>query len=173
MIEVIGDEEGSLIFYCYNMLFVFFQSHLRIFFSYPLHCWQKGYQNIFKLINFFLCFCWCMIWKIIIKKNFWVASIPHWWVLSLYMLVYSYLPSVLKALTSLLIDSLVTWLSDQMASKPSNWIDYLSYDYRLTDRWADYLPDCFPDSPPGQWAWFLLTRLHYGCNKLQCRHVNI
>ena len=53
MIEVIGDEEGSLIFYCYNMLFVFFQSHLRIFFSYPLHCWQKGYQKIFKLINFF------------------------------------------------------------------------------------------------------------------------
>ena len=69
MIEVIGDEEGSLIFYCYNMLFVFFQSYLRIFFSYPLHCWQKGYQNIFKLINFFLCFCWCMIWKIIIKKT--------------------------------------------------------------------------------------------------------
>ena len=123
MIEVIGDEEGSLICYSCDMLLVFFQESLANFFQAAQSLLAVRLPKHFQTYQFFLSFCWCMIWKIIIKKNFWVVNTLRWWVLSSYMLVYSFVPSVLNALTSLLIVSLVTWLSDQLAGKQSNWID--------------------------------------------------
>ena len=113
----------SLICCSYNILLVFFKVTCK-FFQAAHSLLAVRLPKHFQTNQFFLCFCWCMIWKgIIFKKNFWVANTLHWWVLSSYMLVYSFVSSVLNALTSLLIDSLVTWLSDQLAGKQSNWID--------------------------------------------------
>ena len=89
----------------------FFKVTCEFFSAIPFIVGRKGTKTFSNWSIFFLLLLMYDL-KNYNKKNFWVASTPHWWVLSLYMLVYSYLPSVLKALTSLLTDSLVTWLSD-------------------------------------------------------------
>ena len=69
MIEVIGDEEGSLICYSCDMLLVFFQESLANFFQAAQSLLAVRLAKHFQTYQFFLSFCWYMIWKIIIKKK--------------------------------------------------------------------------------------------------------
>ena len=55
MIEVIGDEEGSLICYSCDMLLVFFQESLAIFFQAAQSLLAVRLPKHFQTNQFFLC----------------------------------------------------------------------------------------------------------------------
>ena len=57
MIEVIGDEEGSLICYSCDMLLVFFQESLANFFQAAQSLLAVRLEKHFQTYQFFLSFC--------------------------------------------------------------------------------------------------------------------